>query len=786
MGLPPEIKVRLTAEDAGVSAAIKELSVQLQDLKRQDDQTARSADGMAASFGRAGGSMREARGAARLLSADLGVGLNRELASTLARSATLGPILSAAFPIVAAIGFFEVLKNGAEQLSTLISDTFIFTKAMKDAYAALQAGNKEIEKSVEHTKTLKDEFELIGVTGIAKDTILLQRLSDQIDETKKKQGAAEGVISLSRDPILGGRYSSAAVKKAEGDLLEATAKLKELEQEQYNIEKQYLDQKRKDADAAATKAAAADIKEQERKDQAFSKQASSMRSAMQQELELYKATEKEREETEKNSFDRGFLSLQQYFAQRRASLDTERQQELALVAKQIEDVQKEADRAGAEGRANQLKSQKAGAGTEIGGIYGAAAEKDFANQEANLAKIGELKTKQQITETEFRTKARELDAEEFRMRQENQQKIDEFERKQSSAQGKKLEAVKAQLDAQEQQYRLVLQKKGADSPEQIDAKVAAFRREIEAEAEFAEAEEKTRQDVRAFELEKQAIEIQASAGLISHAEAEREINALIRQRLPLLQADAAAEGSAARKTGNQENVGTAQNAAQGIQNLTVATDSLQKQVRGSLTADFENFFMGLGRNAGSVADQFRQFAASIVQSLEQIIVKKLVLKMMGGLFGDDGGPGAGGAGGGGGGGIGGIIGGIVSFASMFLAEGGLVRGPGGPKSDSIPVRVSPGEYVLNADAVSRFGLHDIEAINRGMKVPSIERLALPRYSDGGLVGSAGAGDSNINLGISLDEGLVLKHLSSKAARNVILNHIAANPKGVAKAISRAG
>ncbi|MGC2354719.1 MAG: hypothetical protein WA491_01530, partial [Candidatus Acidiferrum sp.] len=61
MGLPPEIKVRLTAEDAGVSAAIKELSVQLKDLKRQDDETARSADGMALSFGRASGSMREAR-----------------------------------------------------------------------------------------------------------------------------------------------------------------------------------------------------------------------------------------------------------------------------------------------------------------------------------------------------------------------------------------------------------------------------------------------------------------------------------------------------------------------------------------------------------------------------------------------------------------------------------------------------------------------------------------------------------------------------------------------------
>ena len=46
------------------------------------------------------------------------------------------------------------------------------------------------------------------------------------------------------------------------------------------------------------------------------------------------------------------------------------------------------------------------------------------------------------------------------------------------------------------------------------------------------------------------------------------------------------------------------------------------------------------------------------------------------------------------------------------------------------------------------------------------------------------GSSRINLGIGLDEGLILKHLSSKMARDVILNHIANNPKAAAKALSR--
>lgn len=119
------------------------------------------------------------------------------------------------------------------------------------------------------------------------------------------------------------------------------------------------------------------------------------------------------------------------------------------------------------------------------------------------------------------------------------------------------------------------------------------------------------------------------------------------------------------------------------------------------------------------------------------------------------------------------------------AEGGLIQGPGGPKSDSIPARLSHGEFIVKADAVASFGVANLDAINRGLRIPSIERLALPRYAEGGLVGEAGAGgESNINLGISLDEGLILKHLSSKAAGNIILNHLANNPKAAGKALSR--
>jgi hypothetical protein len=59
------------------------------------------------------------------------------------------------------------------------------------------------------------------------------------------------------------------------------------------------------------------------------------------------------------------------------------------------------------------------------------------------------------------------------------------------------------------------------------------------------------------------------------------------------------------------------------------------------------------------------------------------------------------------------------------ADGGLVTGPGTSKSDSIPARLSNGEYVLNAKAVSQLGVDYLDKLNN-----------VPKFADGGLVGSA--------------------------------------------------
>ena len=63
-----------------------------------------------------------------------------------------------------------------------------------------------------------------------------------------------------------------------------------------------------------------------------------------------------------------------------------------------------------------------------------------------------------------------------------------------------------------------------------------------------------------------------------------------------------------------------------------------------------------------------------------------------------------------------------------LAGGGAVRGPGGPRSDSVPIMASDGEYVVNAAATKKHRAL-LEAINSG---------AMRAMADGGLVARVNA------------------------------------------------
>jgi hypothetical protein len=52
-----------------------------------------------------------------------------------------------------------------------------------------------------------------------------------------------------------------------------------------------------------------------------------------------------------------------------------------------------------------------------------------------------------------------------------------------------------------------------------------------------------------------------------------------------------------------------------------------------------------------------------------------------------------------------------SLVFIGKAAGGYMSGPGGPRGDKIPAMLSDGEYVVQADAVNKYGMHFLDAVN---------------------------------------------------------------------------
>ncbi len=97
---------------------------------------------------------------------------------------------------------------------------------------------------------------------------------------------------------------------------------------------------------------------------------------------------------------------------------------------------------------------------------------------------------------------------------------------------------------------------------------------------------------------------------------------------------------------------------------------------------------------------------------------------------------------------------LAALGVPGFAGGGQVFGPGSATSDSIPARLSAGEYVVSAAAVRAFGAANLDAINR-MRLPrfpatsTIRRPESPRthFAEGGLVspGTTQQGSLSVNI-----------------------------------------
>ena len=144
-----------------------------------------------------------------------------------------------------------------------------------------------------------------------------------------------------------------------------------------------------------------------------------------------------------------------------------------------------------------------------------------------------------------------------------------------------------------------------------------------------------------------------------------------------------------------------------------ALKTVAGSIEGGVTSALTDM-MSTGRNA---SQSFYAMSRSIVRSIDEMLIKALVVApVMRALQSSLGG------------GIN-LLGSAATPAAQFaggtmpMAEGGFVSGPGSSRSDSIPARLSDGEFVINAASTSKHRSL-LESINGG---------SLRGFADGGLV-----------------------------------------------------
>nr|WP_279196685.1 tape measure protein [Ralstonia mannitolilytica] len=326
----------------------------------------------------------------------------------------------------------------------------------------------------------------------------------------------------------------------------------------------------------------------------------------------------------------------------------------------------------------------------------------------------------------------------------------------------------------ERQYQTLIERLRAEGDTEGAATVGRLIDVKAAAADLAEYERQFNDTLARMRASEESINLQRQSGLLTESQARQQILALHRQTgqsldalLPQLEAAAAAIGPDA--------VARVQAWKNEIAQVKLVVDDVAVAIDGAVQDGFAQLFQDIGSGAKSAKDAFADFGRSVLQTINRIASQKLAEALFGSLMG---GGSAGGASG-----LGGLI---ASFFSSGFATGGYVTGPGTSTSDSIPARLSHGEYVVNARAVSRLGVSFLNAINGLSAGPRLSagRLA---FAAGGLVPEAPAQPApgqNIRIVNLIDPAMAADYLNSSAGERVVMNLIQRNAASVRNILGR--
>jgi hypothetical protein len=491
-------------------------------------------------------------------------------------------------------------------------------------------------------------------------------------------------------------------------------------------------------DAAAAKALAA-------------ARVAAIKQAAQEALAAQKSADKQAEEIEATNFAKGLIDLRAFYAAKTETVaDGIKAEQAALI--------KERDALAA------TPLDKDTPGAEL------KRKSDIAAINAQIAKIGVDGQTELLGLVEQERLARQRIADEVRGFQEQILK----------AQGNDAAAAQQAITTQVNKFVLALQQQGGHTGADITAQATQLRDLLQARADFAQLEKRASQETADIDRQRAAIQLQANLGLISERDATDQILALDKSRVPTLENIADRMDKIAHDIGDPALIESAEKFRASFAGVGVSVTeaqlklaNLKETLLGAAQSDLSRFLGDTITHVNSLSDAFKQLAGSIVSSFQRVlsdIIASAAIQQIRNLLAPVGG--------------GGIVSTLASAGVPLwgFAEGGYISGPGTGTSDSIPARLSHGEYVVRAAAVQSVGVDYLNAIN-GARMPTLRRPSVggfPGFASGGLVSASGGSSSaavsgGIDATFGLEDGLVLRHLTTRGGIKALEKLMSDNP-----------
>ncbi|WP_257812091.1 tape measure protein [Aggregatibacter actinomycetemcomitans] len=271
----------------------------------------------------------------------------------------------------------------------------------------------------------------------------------------------------------------------------------------------------------------------------------------------------------------------------------------------------------------------------------------------------------------------------------------------------------------------------------------------------------------------QRIQTQVQVGVISQIEGQRQLKALYKETVAELEKQIPILEKLAQLPGVQGQAakGLLDDMKLKIAELNSAGDDMEKTFKEGLTQGLQSSIAGLAKGTMTLRDAMLNLANTVLNAIIQLEAKRLAMQLTGAgssLLGS----------------IGSAFGGTLTAAT-----GGYIRGPGTGTSDSIPARLSDGEYVVKAASVAHYGVGFMHAINRRqlrsfsqggpVSVPPLPSYREPGLSQSLREGRGGAqmvaSPVNIRQTLAVDSAeLFTAGINTNAGTKAVLTVIRAN------------